>query len=488
MVPLTCFADGKPLQQVTAGLQIGSLQTDARNFLLLKAYRLDLLDCPLDGVLGWDFLADYALLIDFHTHQLTLWQGGNLTEEERRSVHMQDAVALPRANKTPGSFDIQVRLSNARGQRDVTLAVDTGGARTLIAPQDARALDLEPTCIALPQRSIFGSLKVNEATLQTLEVGGLRLSDLSVRYLTQDHPNMPPHLGLDVLSRYRLLIDYPAKMLYLKYRWLGNWVVGSIRLNAPHFQLALITQYLTPTFSPPLHSCRHAEIRSDVAESGQIVIVNVAVFGEGEGQQVVTIQDALIAEGGGRLPAVGKAVACSDNARVTVHLQRKAVPVIGAVFQRHKRLQRARLRIRNPVGISQQHAAQIGINKDVPSQTVTPIHARAHIHIAAAQQQIGIAGWEFDTAARGQRRTSGLPDKRALECDAGFAQPERIALIDERLPVRVRRKKRTLVFAERFASGRVVVTVARQSEQFVVAAQNAIQNAAVAPLQGNENR
>lgn len=211
-----CFADGKPLQQVTAGLQIGGLQTDARSFLLLKAYRLDLLDCPLDGVLGWDFLSDYAVMFDFQAHHITLWQGGNLTDEERRSVSMQDAFAFPRANKTPGSFDITVRLRSPRGLRDVTLAVDTGGARTLIAPQDARALDLEPTRIALPQRSIFGSLKVNEAALQTLEIGGLRLSDFPVRYLTQEHPNMPPHLGLDVLSHYRLLIDYPAKTLYLK--------------------------------------------------------------------------------------------------------------------------------------------------------------------------------------------------------------------------------------------------------------------------------
>ena len=213
----TCFADGKPLQQVTAGLQIGSLHTDARAFLLLKAYRLDLLDCPLDGVLGWEFLADHAVLIDFQAHRITLWQGGVLTEAERREAHMQDAIAIPRVNKTPGSFDIRVRLRSERAQRDVTLAVDTGGTRTLISPQDARALDLEPTRVALPQRSIFGNLKVNEATLQSLEFGDSRLPGFPVRYLTEEHPNMPPHLGLDVLSHYRLLIDYPANMLYLKH-------------------------------------------------------------------------------------------------------------------------------------------------------------------------------------------------------------------------------------------------------------------------------
>ncbi len=186
-------------------------------FLLLKAYRLDLLDCPLDGVLGWDFLADHAVLIDFQAHRITLWQGGDLTEAERRgSPHAGCYRASPRQQNS-GQFRYSgTPAQSERAQRDVTLAVDTGGARTLISPQDARALDLEPTRIALPQRSIFGNLKVNEATLQALEFGGLRLPNFPVRYLAQEHPNMPPHLGFDVLSHYRLLIDYPANMLYLK--------------------------------------------------------------------------------------------------------------------------------------------------------------------------------------------------------------------------------------------------------------------------------
>ena len=76
-----CFADGRPLQQVTPSrLQVGGFRTDQCNFVLLKAYRLDLLDCPLDGVLGWQFLAEHAVLFDFQAHRITLWQGGELSE------------------------------------------------------------------------------------------------------------------------------------------------------------------------------------------------------------------------------------------------------------------------------------------------------------------------------------------------------------------------------------------------------------------------
>ena len=208
-----CFADGKPLQQVTPSIQVGSFLTDQCSFVLLKAYRLDLLDCPLDGILGWYFLSDHAVLFDFQSHQITLWHGGDLTLAELKAAGMQDALQLPRANRTPGSFDVRVRLND---QRDVELAVDTGGAHTLISPGDARLLQLEPTRVSFKQPSIFGTLKANEARLRSLTFGSEHVMDMTVRYLQQEHPNLPPHLGLDVLSRYRMLIDYPANIIYLK--------------------------------------------------------------------------------------------------------------------------------------------------------------------------------------------------------------------------------------------------------------------------------
>ena len=207
------FADGKPLQQVMPSIQVGAFLTDQCRFMLLKAYRLDLLDCPLDGVLGWYFLADHAVLFDFQAHRITLWHGGDLSADEINAAGMQDALLLPRANDTPGRFDVRVRLDE---QLDVTLSVDTGGAHTLIALDAARRLQLEPTRTGFKQPSIFGEVKVNEAHLRSLSFGNQRITGLPIRYLQQEHPNLPPHLGLDVLHNYRMLIDYPARKLYLK--------------------------------------------------------------------------------------------------------------------------------------------------------------------------------------------------------------------------------------------------------------------------------
>ena len=208
-----CFADGRPLQQVMPSIQVGSFLTEQCRFLLLKAYRLDLLDCPLDGVLGWSFLADHAALFDFQAHQITLWRGGDLSANEINAAGMQDAILLPRAGDAPGRFDVRVRLDD---RLDTTLSIDTGGAHTLIAPASARVLQLEPTRSGFKQASIFGDLKANEARLHSLAFGNQRFTDFPVCYLQQEHPNLPAHLGLDVLHNYRMLIDYPARKLYLK--------------------------------------------------------------------------------------------------------------------------------------------------------------------------------------------------------------------------------------------------------------------------------
>ena len=208
-----CFADGRPLQQATTGLQIGDFPSALCDFTLLKAYHLDLLDCPIDGVLGWQFLSGYAVLFDFGAHRITLWRGGDLSADELGAAGMAGATVAPQANRTPGSFDIAVRLND---RLDVTLAIDTGGAHTLLDIADARRLNLAPARLGFRQPTVFGDLKANEASLPTLAFAGLRVSGLSVRYLLTPHPNLPPHLGLDVLAHYRLLLDYPARKCYLK--------------------------------------------------------------------------------------------------------------------------------------------------------------------------------------------------------------------------------------------------------------------------------
>ena len=49
-----------------------------------------------------------------------------------------------------------------------------------------------------------------------MTIGGERLSDVEVRYADKEHPYNDPHLAFDILGQYRLLIDYPARLAYLK--------------------------------------------------------------------------------------------------------------------------------------------------------------------------------------------------------------------------------------------------------------------------------
>ena len=127
-----CFADGRPLQQVISSVQVGSFLTEQCRFLLLKAYRLDLLDCPSHGILGWHFFwpimrrCSISRRIRSRSGMAATWSA-----DEINAAGMQDAILLPRANDAPGRFDVRVRLDD---RLDTTLSVDTGGARHSDSP------------------------------------------------------------------------------------------------------------------------------------------------------------------------------------------------------------------------------------------------------------------------------------------------------------------------------------------------------------------
>ncbi len=61
-----------------------------------------------------------------------------------------------------------------------------------------------PTVLTVLPRLSFGPAATEVPDLTLLYVHGAGLA------------SVPPHIGLDVLTRYQVLLDYSAKMLYLK--------------------------------------------------------------------------------------------------------------------------------------------------------------------------------------------------------------------------------------------------------------------------------
>lgn len=94
------------------------------------------------------------------------------------------------------------------------MALDTGAHRTLITPELARALGVEPERLEPATRlvGLTGPTFAGALGLQTVSVLGLEVTDLQVVC----HPlpvdfGIEGILGLDYLNRFRVVIDGPSE-------------------------------------------------------------------------------------------------------------------------------------------------------------------------------------------------------------------------------------------------------------------------------------
>lgn len=212
--------NGKQAQMVTVPqLYIGSFHLINPSCLVLSQKSLSaLFGRPVDGILGANVLTAYPIYFDFLKRQITLFYPSPLTSAELRSVGMEDALILPITDIADGGFEFACPVVMANGGERVqeNLLVDTGAGGTLISEGTARQLKLQPISDSHYSPTLFGNIVVRQAYLPTLFLGGLSVNNLRLRYTPDISESFPTHIGLDVLSQFRLLLDYKQKKMYLK--------------------------------------------------------------------------------------------------------------------------------------------------------------------------------------------------------------------------------------------------------------------------------
>lgn len=170
----------------------------------------------VDGLIGSNLLFNFAVDFDFSAHTMLLCLPGNLTQGETKFLKFNEpgGTALPLLDNSNNVYSVQVRLDNNSTSRQVDLLLDTGSQTTTVPRRAALDLSLVPLG-KIPQANHSGSYyTVQVVRPQALTLGDLRLQQPSVNY--SDNPDCVPRLGLDILSSYRVLIDFPAKKMYLQ--------------------------------------------------------------------------------------------------------------------------------------------------------------------------------------------------------------------------------------------------------------------------------
>lgn len=108
------------------------------------------------------------------------------------------------------------------GEVDHNIQIDTGAEVSEIPFETAQRLKLEAVRKNVPTATFGGTHKTNCAILKSLDIGTERILGLTIAYptepATKERPGLGSILGVDILSRYTPLIDYPGNRLYLKPR------------------------------------------------------------------------------------------------------------------------------------------------------------------------------------------------------------------------------------------------------------------------------
>lgn len=169
----------------------------------------------IDGDVGFDFLKDYRVGIDYQKQIVRLLQG---------------AYDVPAAQ--PTRSEVAFRLASpvkplvlvgafVDGKGPYTFAVDTGASMTSVSPELASALGIEAR-ENVSMTGAGGMLQAAVGRVASLAVGAASLENLSV--VVSDFLEMIGHavggrldgvVGYNFLRRFRVTIDYPNSMLWL---------------------------------------------------------------------------------------------------------------------------------------------------------------------------------------------------------------------------------------------------------------------------------
>ena len=169
----------------------------------------------IDGVLGGNILINERLRIDFQRHAITFLTappgGGKLPPAMLAAAGMSGADVIALADG--GNCRYFCTVETDLGPKTATVEMLLSTSRKSILP--FAAVQYMGLPLSVPTDVTTG-LPVGQTTLTRLILGAQTLRDVPFLYLgADDLSGVSPRVGFDVLSRFRVLLDFADKKLYL---------------------------------------------------------------------------------------------------------------------------------------------------------------------------------------------------------------------------------------------------------------------------------
>lgn len=171
---------------------------------------------PIDGDVGYDFLKDYRVTIDYRRRLVRLVQGAY--DVTGATTRLRSEVGMRLAGPTKPLVMVPT-LVNGRGP--YSFAVDTGASATVLSPALADALGIE-LAESPALTGAGGTLNATVGRVATLSVGSATADGLGVVVSDFLGPigeavgtRIDGVVGYNFLRGFKVTIDYPGSTLSL---------------------------------------------------------------------------------------------------------------------------------------------------------------------------------------------------------------------------------------------------------------------------------
>lgn len=170
----------------------------------------------VDGVLGFDFLKDFVLTVDYQASVLHL-----ASPSERGNGNANWSGSSLSFKLASASKPLILVPAIANGQGPFQFALDTGASRTMLSSQLAGQLAVATTDDS-PVTGGGGQIQILAGTLSSLAVGDAEVRDLAIgagEFLNMLSAAVGAKLdgiiGYNFLNQFRVTINYPRSTLDL---------------------------------------------------------------------------------------------------------------------------------------------------------------------------------------------------------------------------------------------------------------------------------
>ena len=214
-VPSSITINNKPYRTVMIrDAQLGdSILGSAPAFVIPDKLVKSFTDESIDGGIGVGFFHVCPVLLNFREHEMAFWARSPVPEDYLKKWNSAKAIEVPiEPIEENGCFAVSVTIND---KVKAKMLFDTGAARTTLTESISKALELSSEPNELSTMTFRGRQPRFAAEVKKLDIGSSSTLNLRVNLAPGKDAKEHSLLGMNVLARYAMIIDLPARKLYL---------------------------------------------------------------------------------------------------------------------------------------------------------------------------------------------------------------------------------------------------------------------------------